>query len=360
MTTPIGTILANTTTTNTTTRRRFLIGGSSGAAMMAAGCACAKAAPSRNIIDTHHHFYAPEFKQATREFEAKTGAHKTSLVDSWTPEQSLAEMDRGGIRTAVVSLSSIPGVWFNKGPAAAREMSLACNDYAAAMVKKYPGRFGFWASLPMIDVDASLTGIAHALDELKADGIGLQTSYGDRWPGDPMFAPIFAELDRRHAVVFFHPLTPNCCTNIQDGVTSSVLEVPFDTTRCIVSLLRSGSFVKYPNIKWVFSHGGGALPMVAGRIAAQYRHDKNLHEYAPDGILATFAKLYYDTANAAWGPSWPGLRATAPISQILFGTDYPYFFVDQVQELPKRGLNARELSAVYHDNAKRLLPRLGR
>jgi predicted TIM-barrel fold metal-dependent hydrolase len=342
------------------TRRKFLIGGSAAGAATVAGlrCACAQPAKHRRIIDTHHHFYPPQYKQAENDFYAK--ATRNPLIESWTPEQSLAAMDKGGVETAVVSLSSIPGLWFNKGPAMATSMSRLCNDFAAGMVQRYPRRFGFWAALPMIDIDASLKEIAHAFDELKADGIGLQTNYGDKWPGHPMFAPVFEELNRRHAVVFFHPLTPSCCGKIDDGAVPSMLEVPFDTTRCVVSLLRSGCFVRYPNIRWVFSHGGGDIPMLSGRINAHLKNDKHLRDYAPDGVYAALRKLYYDTANAAWQPSWDSLRSLIPISQILFGTDYPYFFFDQVGELARRGLAPRDLDAVYHGNAQKLLPRLAK
>jgi 6-methylsalicylate decarboxylase len=118
------------------------------------------------------------------------------------------------VTTAVPSLPTIPGNWFGGDPATAVQLSRICNDYAARLVRDHPGRFGLWASLPMLDVDASLAEIGHALDELKADGIGLATAYGDKWPGDPKFKPIFEELNRRKATVFFHPLAPNCCGNL--------------------------------------------------------------------------------------------------------------------------------------------------
>ena len=82
------------------------------------------------------------------------------------------------------------------------------------MVRDRPGRFGLLASLPMLDIDATLKEIEHAFDFLKADGVGLQTNYGDRWPGDPLYRPVFEELNRRRALVYFHPLVPTCCANI--------------------------------------------------------------------------------------------------------------------------------------------------
>ncbi len=344
-------------------RRQFLTGlASAGAAVVLPSTQLfAQPAVPHGIIDTHHHFYPPEYKQAGDEFGAQFHIPPIPLTASWTPEQSLAEMDKGGVQLSVVSLPSTPGLWFNKGPDMAVKMSRLCNDYAATMVQKYPKRFAFWAALPMLDIDASLKEIAHALDELKADGIGLQTSYGDKWPGDPMYAPVFEELNRRHAVVYFHPLAPACCGRINDFATNpAVLEVPFDTVRSIVSLLMTGSFVKYRNIKWLWSHGGGAMPMLSGRVNQFVKDDKNLPNYAPNGVYAELTRLYYDSANAVWKPTWGGLRSLIPVSQILFGTDYPYFFVDQVEELGKRGLSGKDLQAVYSGNAKKLLPRLAK
>ncbi len=178
--------------------------------------------------------------------------------------------------------------------------------------------FGLFAPLAMIDVEASLAEIAYALDVAKADGIGLSTVYGDKWPGDPMFDPIFAELNRRKAFVYFHPTTPACCGQIlpelrRRGRAVDAREVPFDTSRCVTSLLINGTFAKYRDIRWMFAHSGGSLPSIAGRIAnfmsgGQLHADAKAAEarlkaIAPEGVINEFARLYFDTANAAWPAS---------------------------------------------------------
>ena len=84
---------------------------------------------------------------------------------------------------------------------------------------------------------------------LKADGIGLVTSFGTRWPGDPAIAPVFDELNRRKAVVYFHPTVPDCCTGLMPGINPGMVEFPFDTVRAIVSLLFSGTFARCPNVR---------------------------------------------------------------------------------------------------------------
>ena len=173
-------------------------------------------------------------------------------------------MDRTGTATAVLSIST-PGVWFGDLEAA-RQMARLCNEYATDMAQKHRARYGLFAAMPMPDVDGTLAEIAYALDTLKADGIGLMTSYGDVWPGDKRFAPVYEELNRRKALVYFHPLAPNCCGTLIPGVPQAMLEYPQDTARAVVSLFYGGVFARYPDIRFLFSHAGASIPVLAGRM----------------------------------------------------------------------------------------------
>ena len=213
---------------------------------------------------------------------------------------------------AVLSLASTPGVWFDAGTAEAGRMVRACNDYGAQMVRDYPGRFGLFATLPMLEVDSTLKEIEYALDTLKADGVGLQTNYGDKWPGDPFYKPIFEELNRRKAVVYFHPLVANCCGRLSVGTFPAVIEVPHDTTRAVTSLLLSGSFARFRDIKWLFSHAGGTIPMLAGRIESFAKFRKDVDQFAPNGIENEFRRLHHDTANAIYPGSMAALFKLVP------------------------------------------------
>ena len=109
------------------------------------------------------------------------------------------------------------------------------------MVRDYPGRFGLFAPLSMLDIDTTLKEIEYVFDTLKADGVGLQSNYGDKWLGHASFKPVFEELNRRKAVVYVHPLVAACCGNLSVGTFPAVIEVPHDTTRTVTSLLLSGS-----------------------------------------------------------------------------------------------------------------------
>jgi predicted TIM-barrel fold metal-dependent hydrolase len=171
---------------------------------------------------------------------------------------------------------------------------------------------------------------------------------------------VLEELNRRKAVVYVHPLVASCCGNLSVGAFPAVIEVPHDTTRTVVSLLLSGSFTQQRDIKWLFSHAGGTIPMLAGRIEAFYdQRARAPGGFAPDGIEAELRRLYYDTANATHPSSMAALTKLVPISQITYGTDYPYFPLNQIDSLRHLDLPAADIEAIASGNAARLLPRLG-
>lgn len=312
------------------------------------------------MIDTHLHFFPPAYQKLWLDFEdARNEPHFAGQV-AWSRSGTLEDMDRSGVRAGILSLASTPGIWFDLDMADAGRVVRACNEYAAEMVRDHPSRFGVFAALSMLDIDATLDEIEYALGELKADGIGLQSNYGDKWLGDSVYKPVLEELNRRKAVVYVHPLVASCCGALSVGAAPAVIEVPHDTTRTVTSLLLHGSFAGFRDIKWLFSHAGGTIPMMASRIGAFYGSRPDLKELAPDGIEAEFRRLHYDTANATSPPSMAALMKLVPVTQITYGTDYPYFGFDQFDNLEKLGLSAADLEAIGNDNASRLVPRLRR
>ena len=337
-------------------RRGFLAGGLAATAALAAPRAFAQApAVKKTRIDMHHHFLPPQYMKEEHERINFGHAVPASRLLSWTPSQSLELMDQYGIATAIASVTT-PGPWFGDA-AAARRLSRMWNDFAAEQMRNYPGRYGLFAVVPLPDTDGSLKEIEYALDTLKADGIGLLSSYDGKYLGDASFAPVFAELNRRKAIVYTHPSTSACCSAVLPGVPPQAIEYPFETTRTITSLLVNGTIFNNPDIRWIFSHGGGATPMVAGRMV------ENVHRIAPkfmpNGVLAELRKLYYDTANATSPGSMAALRAMAPLSHILFGTDYPFVNLpESLKNLDEGSLTAADGEAIDRLNALALLPRL--
>jgi len=341
-------------------RRQFLAGATAlGAATLAGGGKVSAQAEAAKLIDTHHHFYPPAYQKAWSDWEDQRKIPHLGVQLSWTRDQDLEAMDKNGITTSVLSLASTPGVWFDAGAEKAHDMARLCCDFAAEMVRDKPGRYALFAPLSMLDTDATLKEIEYVFDTLKADGINLQSNYGDKWLGDPAYKPILEELNRRKAVVYVHPLVASCCGRLSVGAFPAVLEVPHDTTRTIVSLLLSGSFATQRDITWLFSHAGGTLPFLAGRIEAFYdQRARGANGFAPDGIEAEFRRLNYDTANATHPAAMAALMKLVPVSQITYGTDYPYFPLDQINSLRQLNLPPADLAAISRGNATRLLPRL--
>jgi predicted TIM-barrel fold metal-dependent hydrolase len=339
-------------------RRSFMAGATAlaGAALLP-GAAFGQS-PARPLIDTHFHFYPPEYQAAFNEWETAHKLPHTSVQDDWRRDLALAAMDENGIRTAMLSLPSTAGLWFDKSAAEAAKMVRTCADFGAQMVRDYPGRFGLFAPLSMLDIDTTMKEIEYVFDTLKADGVGLQSNYGDKWLGDAAYKPVFEELNRRNAVVYVHPLVASCCANIRVGTFPAVIEVPHDTTRTVTSLLLNGTLAQHRNIRWLFSHAGGTIPMMAGRINAFYANNPKRPDFAPDGIIEELRKLHYDTANATFGPNMAALLKLVPVSQITYGSDYPYFKLDQIQALRQSGLAEADLRAIESGNAMRLVPRL--
>ncbi len=339
-------------------RRRFLtgLGATAAAVTLPTPAVLGQAAPT--LIDTHHHYYPPSYLATQKAYEGKRNIPPFPGVFDWTPARALEQLDQNEVRTAVLSLASTPGLWFDEGPEAAAKTVRVCQDFAAEMRRDHPTRFGMFAPLSMMNVDVTLKEIEYVYDTLKTDGINLQSNYGDKWLGDAMFQPVLAELNRRKAVVYVHPLVAACCGRLSIPTFPAVIEVPHDTTRTVTSLLLSGSFARFRDIKWIFSHAGGTIPLMAGRIDAFYGRRPNVKEFAPDGVMAEFKRLHYDTANATSAPTVAALLKLAPASQVTFGSDYPYFPLAQIKDLRQQGLAAADIQAIESGNATRLIPRL--
>ena len=324
---------------------------------MAAQTGLQGADPKPNRIDVHHHILPPPYMLRARDRVLEISDRDHSALLSWTPARAVEEMDRNGISTAVTSLS-LPGVWFG-GAEAARSLARSCNEYAAKMMTDYPGRFGLFAAVPLPDTEGSLREVAYALDTLKADGIGLVSNYDDKWPGDPAFAPVFEELNRRKAVVFVHPTAPSCCGHLMPGIAASTVEFLFDTSRAIISLLVNGTFSRFPDIRFIFCHAGGTMPVLAARTNAFLERHKDIAERVPKGAAYELRRLYYDVANSVNPSSMAALMNLVPTSQLLFGSDFPFVPPGVTANgLDHFGLSSTELQAVNRENAMRLFPRL--
>jgi len=301
----------------------------------------------------HHHLAPPKWI-ADVVVGRKTGQRPLA---NWTPAKAIEDMDKGGVATSVTSISE-PAVWFGDNDAA-RKLARECNEYAAKLKADHPGRFGMFATLPMPDVDGALSEAAYALDTLKADGICLMTSYQSKYLGDPAFAPLFEELNRRKAVVYTHPVRADCCRNLVAEVATPTVELPFDTTRTILSIVFSGTAVRFPDIRYIWSHAGGALPMLMNRIERYAANRKDFANHYPQGVRHELQEFYYDTASASYPSTLAPLLQLVKSTQVVFGTDFPFGrSAATAKGLADYGLNDSDLRAIGRDNATKLMPRL--
>jgi 6-methylsalicylate decarboxylase len=354
-------------------RRRFLagavatVGSAIGLARSPALAQIRNTAPARpHRIDVHYHLLPERYFANERARTALTAplaglgwsqdAIKV-LLEQFDAARAVEELDRNGVATGVGSIVA-GGVWFGD-VALGRRLAREWNEDATQLSRRYPGRFGVFATLPLPDTEGSLSEIEYAFDSLHADGIGLMSSYEGKWLGDPSFSPVFEELNRRKAVVFVHPTAPLCCRALNAGAPSFFLEVPTDTARTITSLVFTGTHRRFPDIRFIFSHAGGTITVVAGRITELAHAAPAMKERIPNGFEAELARFYFDTAGGADPVAIGALRAVVPTSQILFGGDYPFAPISTTATgLSKLGMAADDLQAIERDNALRLLPRL--
>jgi predicted TIM-barrel fold metal-dependent hydrolase len=270
-------------------------------------------------------------------------------------------MDRQGIATALTSFSA-PGVYFGDR-AFAKDLARRCNEISARLVSDYPQRFGAFAVLPLPDVDAALREIEYALDTLKFDGVVLLASVGDQYQGDAEFESVYAELHRRKAVAFIHPNVPPGYTAPKLTLPAPLIDFIFDTTRAVTNLLYSGTLEKYPDIAFILSHAGGAVPYLAWRISLFSGMQPGLGDRAPQGAIAYLKRLYYDTALSAVPYALRSLQELVDPSHILFGSDWP-FAPEPITEATVKGLSSydgfseHDRAAIERGNALRLVPRL--
>jgi 6-methylsalicylate decarboxylase len=310
--------------------------------------------PGKTVVDTHHHLCSASYVDFIKR---KTGLppYVEQILRNGSPAKSLEDMDRAGVTRSFASLTT-PGVWFGEAEEA-RRLARDCNEHFAKIVADHPGRYGMFAAVPMPDVEGTLREIDYALDTLKADGIGFFTSYGEKHLGDAAFAPVFAELNRRRAVVYTHPRRPDCCANLLPEVSEAIIEYGTDTTRTIASLVFSGTASRCPDISFLFSHAGGTMPFLIGRFIG-LAQSPQFAARLPKGVLHELRRFYYDLAQAANPGATSSLMKLVKISQVLFGTDFPYATAAaHLEGLGQCGFSAEELRAIYHDNAARLLPR---
>ena len=307
-------------------------------------------------VDVHHHFFPPLAKQRFGPLPA---------IQDYTPGLSLEAMDRAGVETAVLSLPMRLADDATEVDGEAVALVREANEYAARAASDYPGRFRFFAYLPMPDIDATLQELEYAFDSLGASGVGFLSSYGNRWLGSADFRPVFDELNRRHALAYTHPYDAPCCRQLLPNTLPQTVEWNTDTSRAIWSLINDGeerpgttvptpsAATRYSNVRFIWSHGGGTLLGLVGRFLAGERGLSVDLAAQPEvnSRLYHLRRFYYDTAGSANTIQMPALASLVGASQIVLGSDFPFLSAeDTVRALHASRLDPAVVSRIERDN----------
>lgn len=302
-------------------------------------------------VDAHAHIIPEGYLSELRKQEQ----YASLPMPAATPELLLEHMERYDLAASVVSLSP-PGVWFGDA-GLAREQARLVNEEIAALVHAQPTRFAGLATLPLPDVDGAVAELDHALDRLGLDGVALFSNVDGMYLGNPAWDPLFAELDRRGAYVFVHPMMPPT-PSPQSHVPAFVAEFPFDTTRAVIELIYSGTLERYPNVRLQLAHLGGAAPFLAHRIGEWAERDPDRAAAAPAGAVTYLRRLFYDTGLANNSVALAAVRELAGLERVVFGTDWPYgVLAEGVDPAPGLGLSGSERDMVDFGNVTALVPR---
>ncbi len=286
-------------------------------------------------------------------------------------------MASANITKSIISITS-PGTYLIPGDnASARILSRQVNEFAADLKRRRPTQFGFWASLPLPDVQGSIDEINFALDHLCADGVAVMSNAWGIYLGDSRLDPVFAELNRRNATVFIHPTSPHTgiafkgnATNVQNALPlpqypAPMFEFFFDTARTIINMFISGSTNRFPGVTYVVSHCGGALPPIIDRFAGF----ATVILQIPGGVTAadvraTFARqFYFDLAGFTFPDQVTMILRYITPSRLTYGSDYPYtaapgaLGLEKVMDasFPTVFPDNATQAAVYRGNAQTLL-----
>ncbi|WP_322012749.1 amidohydrolase family protein [Paraburkholderia sp. J12] len=313
-------------------------------------------------IDVHAHYLPARYREAAI---AAGHAHPDGMpfLPGWSVAEALDVMDSVDVQTQMLSISS-PGVHFGSAEAA-RDLARMVNEEGAQAVRDYPGRFGLFASLPLPDLDGALLELEHAFDVLHADGIVLKSNFDGMYPGDARLDPLFAELNRRRAIVFLHPTSPACpcCHGASLGYPRPTLEFIFETTRAVVQLLLNGVISRYPEVRFIVPHAGAALPLVVDRVVGSMPVLDLPRRPSPEEVFADLRTLYFDLAGFPVPRGIPALLEIADSARLLYGSDWPFtptarmaMLTDALDRTP--ALAGEMRAAVMRGNALKLFPRL--
>ncbi|KAA1466447.1 amidohydrolase 2 [Dentipellis sp. KUC8613] len=313
--------------------------------------------PTR-LIDVHHHIFPSMYPKAA--LARSVGFRTPPAHLPWSPEISLRAMDALGVELAILSA---PAGFPHGTIGDPHEITKSVNGVLRDICVQHAGRFAFWGCLgDWTDVKGALELIPYVLDELKAVGIAISSSYGEgadaKYIGDDMFDPIWEELNRRNAVIFLHgSQTPSSTPYPHETLGLPISEVPNETYKALFHLIVTGKTRRWPNIALLLAHLGGSAAFLAPRVAALSHYMGS--ELSEDEILEEFKKCWWDAALSSGKGTLSALEAWGVSERIVWGSDFPAvpqdtvkWFENQLQDFYQT--DEPKLRSIHRYNVQRL------
>ena len=294
------------------------------------------------IIDFHNHYYPPEYLDAVKRGPARVkldydsdnnprlhypGDYNILVPGHRDLDYREDVLREHGVDMQVITFTT-PGVHFEP-PDVAATMARAVNDAFGREVKRRK-RFSALATLPLNDPAESVRECERAMQDLGLPGAMVFSNVNGTPLASAAFEPLWKKADELNAVIYIHPAHPHHVEAMEDYWLTALVGFLFDTTLAAAHLTFAGVPERYPNIKWVLTHMGGALPYLAERCDRGYEAFADCRQNISRPPTEYFKRFYYDTVN--FNPDAIEFAIKfAGVDHILAGSDYPH----QVGSIPK-------------------------
>jgi 6-methylsalicylate decarboxylase len=308
-------------------------------------------------IDVHAHYWTEDYLdllvdlgRADVDAARGIGAGGGAELDA-----RLRLMDRAGVQIQV--LSACPQLPYGEDETKATTAARFVNDQYAALAGRYPDRFAAFAALPMPHLEESIGELRRALDQLRMAGVAMNTTVLGRALVEPDYEPVFAELNGRGAVLYLHPAGNSACSPLIGNYDLTwMVGAPVEDTISVMHLITHGVPTRYPNIKIINSHLGGALPMLLQRADDQYRWEA---PDTPEPPSVAARRMWYDTVGHGHVPALRCAIDSFGADRLLLGTDFPYengdVFVRAVDYINDPQIDTNAARAILDQTAGALL-----
>jgi 6-methylsalicylate decarboxylase len=309
-------------------------------------------------IDVHGHVWTDDFLDLMAKYGKKDVAiqrGKGAGIGEAEMEKRFAMMDSAGI--AIQALSICPQAPQFEDKEHAVTAARKANDLYVEVVDKWPKRFVAYAAVPLPHVDESLKELERVLGQRGFVGATIPTSILDKSIADPAFMPFYEELNRRGSVLFVHPggyggYSPL----IQDFHLTWMIGAPIEDTIAVAHLILRGIPQKYPKLKIINTHIGGALPMLMQRLDNLYTWENPSLSELPS---ITARRMWYDTVGHGYNPALKAGISSIGADRLVFGTDFPYepgpLFKRSIDYISEVGLKKDEVEQILRARPMQLL-----